>query len=469
MKFKSLFKETSTLNSLISLSGSTFVVKLLNLLIIGYPARILGPENYGLISFSLSVVAYFSILILPGIQNWGLRNIAKSSSVSSETFSVVVSIRFLLATISYILVILFCQYFVKSNPERIVLMICALTLFTNALGLDWVFNGLGLIKINAFLLIIQSLLNITLLFSFVKTENDIYDYIIITPLLNFIIFSIGLLILKRKSIKFVFPSFNFIKSSIKDSYILGVSISLIIVLHYANNLIIKYYLGNKLLGIFMASFYLFELATTIPGLLTNVFAPKISNYYYSENATYLKKEITFYQKLTFFAAFFIFSAYYFLSNDIIKTIYGTKYLDAIPIIKILSFGVFFNFLISFFTNTIVAIGKDMIMIRIVILSALISIIGGLLLVPIWGINGAAYVIVSIDIVGCLYAIYFFNKIFNNEYKYSKILYSLLIIFLLEFIINLLVTALLMKLIIISIIFLLYFFILFEIKFKKIFF
>ncbi len=469
MKFKSLFKETSTLNSLISLSGSTFVVKLLNLLIIGYPARILGPEKYGLISFSLSVVAYFSILILPGIQNWGLRNIAKSSSASSETFSVVLSIRFILATISYILLILFCQYFVRSSPERIVLMICALALFNNALALDWVFNGLGLIKINAFLLIIQSLLNITLLFSFVKTENDIYNYIVITPLLNFIIFVIGILILKRKSIKFIFPTLDYIKNSIKDSYILGVSISLIIVLHYANNLIIKYYLGNKLLGIFMASFYLFELTTTIPGLLTNVFVPKISNYYFSENQSYLKKEINFYQKLTFIAALFISSVFYFLSNDIIKTIYGTKYIEAIPIIRILSFGVFFNFLISFYTNTIVAVGKDMIMIKIVILSAFISILGGLLLVPGLGIKGAAYVIVFIDLLGCLYSIYFFNKIFKNEYNYSKFLFAFLIIVIIEIIINILVKILFLKAMFIFTIFLMYFFILFELKFKKIFF
>ena len=43
-----------------------------------YISRVLGAENIGIYSYTYSIVTYFMLLTLLGINNYGTRNIAKN-------------------------------------------------------------------------------------------------------------------------------------------------------------------------------------------------------------------------------------------------------------------------------------------------------------------------------------------------------------------------------------------------------
>ena len=46
-----------------------------------YISRVLGAENIGIYSYTYSIVTYFMLLTLLGINNYGTRNIADRKSV----------------------------------------------------------------------------------------------------------------------------------------------------------------------------------------------------------------------------------------------------------------------------------------------------------------------------------------------------------------------------------------------------
>ena len=80
--YQIVFRSSFLLN-LFSVGGASIVSKLIGLIIIGYPARILGPESFGMIGFGTSLVAYASILIIPGIAVSQINFSAKSQILSN--------------------------------------------------------------------------------------------------------------------------------------------------------------------------------------------------------------------------------------------------------------------------------------------------------------------------------------------------------------------------------------------------
>ena len=89
------------------------------------------------------------------------------------------------------------------------------------------------------------------------------------------------------------------------------------------------------------------------------------------------------------------------AEGVIRFIYGNRFDGAIPLLRVMSVAILFNFAIVGYTNTLISFGRDRVMIAVVIVSAIVSIGGGLLLVPRFGAMGAAMVLACIDLAGFL--------------------------------------------------------------------
>jgi O-antigen/teichoic acid export membrane protein len=176
--------------------------------------------------------------------------------------------------------------------------------------------------------------------------------------------------------------------------------ALVVVLHYSNNLIIYARLGVHELGIFLASYRLIELATMVPGLLGTVFYPRLMKAAASD-LTMAKSLARLFAQVHMVAAFFVAAVLFAEASTIVRIMYGVKYQEAVPLLRVMAFSVIFNYAICGYTNCLISFGRDRVMIMVVSVCALVSVGGGLLLVPLLGLWGAALVITSIDCVGWL--------------------------------------------------------------------
>jgi O-antigen/teichoic acid export membrane protein len=183
--------------------------------------------------------------------------------------------------------------------------------------------------------------------------------------------------------------------------------ALVIVLHYANNLIVQAYLGMTALGVFWAAFRLLELASQIPVLLSTVFLPRLARCAHSEPAV-ARREALLFARVHMIVGFFL-AAYAFAEAPaIISILYGAKYEGAVQLLRIMAIAIIFNFAICGYTNCLIAFGKDWVMLRAVLVCTIISVGGGLILVPRLGILGAALVVASIDLAGWLVSLPYYR-------------------------------------------------------------
>ena len=171
------------LSNFFSLGALQGVNMVLPLIVLPYVVRVLGVENFGLISFALSIIMYFNILVSFGFELSATREISvnrEDRRKVEEIFSSVMLIKFVLVFISFlILCILF--YLVESFRENAPLYLATFGIVIgNSLFPSWLFQGMEQMKHITYVKVTTGILFAALIFLFVRDSSD-FVYV---PLLN---------------------------------------------------------------------------------------------------------------------------------------------------------------------------------------------------------------------------------------------------------------------------------------------
>jgi O-antigen/teichoic acid export membrane protein len=394
-------RKSTLFRNFLSVGLATVVSRALGLIVLGYPARTLGPERFGMVGYATSLVAYASILQSPGLILWGTRAVARDASTAGETLFSVNSIRMVLSLLGYVALVLFAFTFVDIHLQSNVILLSGTVLLFTGFSADWALNGIGSVQIPAWIAVVTTAISVCALLLLVHSPSDVLVYCTIAPAAALIASVVGNFALARfrgVSVRAVRPA-RLVEVA-RQSAPLSIVMALVVVLHYSNNLIIYARLGAHELGIFLASYRLIELATTVPGLLGIVFFPRLMKTAVSD-LTAAKAGARLFAQVHMVAAFFVAAVLFAEAPSIVRILYGVKYQEAVPLLRVMSFSVIFNYAICGYTNCLISFGRDRVMIMVVSVCALVSVGGGLLLVPLLGLWGAALVITSIDCVGWL--------------------------------------------------------------------
>ena len=394
-------RQSSFFLNLASLSGATVLNRLIGLATLGYAARVLGPERYGLIGFGMSVVAYASILLSPGLMAWGIRTIAREPASAGRTMVLVNITQLLLATLAFVGIAVFALLGVHDPLERSVLLVSGLMLFQTALSADWVLSGLELPRISALLGVVGTAASTVSLLTLVKSPDDV-RIVALLPFATGLATTVAAyaVLLRRLGIVPQWPTTQQFRVGLLASLPLGATMALVVVLHYANNLTVRAYLGAAELGIFLAAFRLFELASTIPSILSGAFFPRLARSV-AQTPDRAAREAQLFARVHMVPAFLGAALMLAEAPVIIDIIYGARYAQAVPMLRVMSVAVVFNYAICGYTNCLISFGKDRVMLGVVSASAIVAVAGGLWAVPRFGALGAAGVVAAIDLAGWL--------------------------------------------------------------------
>lgn len=141
-----------------------------------YISRVLGAENIGIYSYTISVVTYFILFGSLGIAIYGQREIAYLQGQKekySRTFWEINILRFLTVTIS---MVIFYFTFAINGDYKIYYRVLTLELFASCLDISWFFQGLEEFKKTVTRNIIVKIISIICIFIFVKTSEDLMKY-----------------------------------------------------------------------------------------------------------------------------------------------------------------------------------------------------------------------------------------------------------------------------------------------------
>ena len=189
-----------------------------------YISRALGVENVGIYSYTYSIVYYFMLCGLIGINNYGSRKIAKSSEDKekmSENFVNIYCLQFILTAIMTIAYYIFIFFIYRYNLK--IMLIQSIFLLSVLLDINWFFFGIEKFKITISRNIIIKVLSLILTFVFVKDSNDLWKYTLLMSGSTFVSQAYLWLYIK-KYINFSKPSIKEVISNLKPCLILFIPI-----------------------------------------------------------------------------------------------------------------------------------------------------------------------------------------------------------------------------------------------------
>ena len=171
-------KRSVVKNYIYNLSYQVLIL-ILPLVTAPYISRVLGAENIGIYSYTVSISAFFILFGSLGIALYGKREIAylqKDKKGYSKAFWEIFILRLITMSIS---LIVFYLSFTRNGEYKHYYNILVLEIIASCIDISWFFQGLEEFKKTVIRNMIVKLISVASIFIFVKTKQDLKTYYII--------------------------------------------------------------------------------------------------------------------------------------------------------------------------------------------------------------------------------------------------------------------------------------------------
>ena len=152
-----------------------------------YVSRIIMADGIGKVQFFSSIINYIVILTGIGIPMYAIREIARvrdNQKELSKTTVEIMSLNLLLNVFGYFAVAILCMSVVKIQEEVFLFLLLSSSIVLTTIGCPWFYSGIEDFKyVTARGLIVQ-IASVTLLFTMVKTSDDLMYYGAYTVIAN---------------------------------------------------------------------------------------------------------------------------------------------------------------------------------------------------------------------------------------------------------------------------------------------
>ena len=190
-------------------------------LLVAYLIRILGEVNYGIYTWSDSIIQFFLIFINFGFNIYAAKYIVKDKNDATKTNTIISSIftiKFFFFIMSFFILSLLWFFDPIKNHFNIILLMLLMGLGEVFYPI-WYFQGIEKLKPATIIIIVSRGLLVVGTFLLVKTPNDLYLFVLLVVLSNFIMGALGFFTLKKKyNYSFKIVSVKTLKKFIKEAY-----------------------------------------------------------------------------------------------------------------------------------------------------------------------------------------------------------------------------------------------------------
>lgn len=155
------------------------LITILPLITTPYVSRVLNAEAIGIYSYTISITTYFILFGSLGVALYGQREIAyyQTDKIKrSKIFWEINILRFVTMTIA---MVIYYFIYVRQGEYKIYYEILLIELLANCLDISWFFRGIEEFKKTVVRNTIVKLISVALIFTLVKSVDDLYKYFII--------------------------------------------------------------------------------------------------------------------------------------------------------------------------------------------------------------------------------------------------------------------------------------------------
>ncbi len=372
-----------------------------------YVARVLLPESIGAVGAAQNLAQYFVILAFLGIPTYGMREMSKvrndfkeRSKLYSELFIINLMSTFCFLLLYIILILIVPAY----RNELKLYLIAGCLIALNVFNISWLYEGLEEFKFISVRNVLFKIFSFLLLVVFVRRQEDIYKYVIVTVFGTAGNYVVNMLY-STKYVKFTTKSLHLRRHMKSILYL--VAVNLAIELYSLVDITMMNFLSNK------QSIAFYKYGQTIERILlqivntfTMVIVPRISYYYEKKKINEFNELISKAFKLIIMTSLPMIVGIYLTSDVLLVKLYGQPYIESSYILKTLSVLLIISptgYLLG--SRILLVTGRENKMTISVGIGAIVNIIGNYILIPVYsGIGAGIASLLSEIIVAITYVL-----------------------------------------------------------------
>ena len=399
---------TSPVRNIFRLATGDFISKALNFVAFVYLARVLGVGNFGVLEFANSVLAYFLLAADGGLERWGTREAAKNQDVRTLTARVV-PLRVLLAALAFVALLLILPVFPGYTGLRTVLVLFGLTLFPQALSLKWLFMGKEQMSRVAMAMVAGQVVFAISIFALVHSP----DRLVWVPLVKLAgdvvtaLYFAKIFSATHGTLRLPF-TFQGAKAVLRPALTLGSSQAMGLLNYNFDSVLLGFMATAMTVGWYNAAYKPVAVALTLPMTYFVGLFPALSRCYVTDREEFRRLAQRSLELSSIFVVPVVVGGM-LLAVPIINLLYGPAYANSARPFRLLVWSAALAILRCNYSNGLRCTGYQKLDLRCAVSSAGVNVGLNFLLIPRYGMMGAAWATVLADVVWLTMSYYYFQR------------------------------------------------------------
>lgn len=380
-----------------------------------YVSRVLGPENLGKVNFATAFANWFILLSAFGTIAYGVREVAKvkeDKDKLNKLFSELLVIKFFITLILIIVYFFIIITIGKFSNELNLYLIFSVNIMLNIFNIDWFYQGIENYRYITVRSGALKLISLIAMFLMVKHPEDYILYGAISifassfgNVLNYLY--------SRNFVCFTLSHLN-IKRHLNRLIILFISSILTSCYSTLDQLLVGFLVDNSAVAFVTRSKQVTSISTSLTLALNTVIIPRATFYY--------KNDKNKYNSLIFDSINYIYIlalpcmvGIMFLSKEIMMLLGGIKFLEASPLLSLMSINILVLAIGTWNYNQILLpTGNEKKGLKTITFMAIISITCNFMLIRTIGYIGVGISWVATEIFGMITNLIYTKKIIKYK-------------------------------------------------------
>lgn len=411
--------KTVVKNTFVLMAAQT-INRVMSFILIMYIARFLGDIGLGKYSFALAFSGLFVILSDLGLSILSTREVARNKHIAGKYLGTGAIIKFILSILAYVLIFITINLMDYPHDTTIVVYIIGLSVILNSLAqfLQSIFRAFEKMEYEAISIIIQKIVVTGGGISILILGYGLIELVLVVLFGSIINLLFSLFVMVTKFAKPEFQTdWGFWKSTIKKALPFGLAIICTTIYFQIDTVMLSVMKGDAVVGWYNAAYKLIFALMFIPTALVNSIFPVFSRFHVSSKDS-LRRAYDKSFKYLFIIGFPLAMGTTILAGRIILLIYGKGFVHSVITLQILIWAALLMFLTYLLGNTLGAIDKQPLVLKVAMVNAGVNILLNLLLIPRFSYIGASIATVATEAIG--FALLFY---FTSKYIYKFSLYN----------------------------------------------
>lgn len=402
-------KKRSVSANTIWIIGQQVYSMILSLVVGAISARYLGPSNYGVITYGASLITIASTLAKLGLDGVVIKRLTTSPEDENKTLGSALFLRSVSSLLLFATLNFFVYFAHIDEPTvRVVILLQSIAMVFNAYEI-YAFSFQAKLEYSFTCIAVMVAATVANAWKIIIIIKNAPVEMFATPtiLQSIVAFIIVIITYKKRYRIKLKVDMKEAKSLFASSYHLLLSAIAVTVYTQIDRVMIKAFLDDASVGIYSSATVLAMLWEFIPQAIINAYRPVV--YKNTSNKEEFDGAVLKIMTIIVGLSLFIIIAYFTLGRVLILIVYGEQYISALPAMHIIAISTGFAMLSTLRGVWMIAKGYEKYDKYCVIFGASTNFALNLIIIPKYGIVGAAYTTLIAQIVNGIVATYCFKS------------------------------------------------------------